>query len=232
MSIIQQLYDLQQVDLERDRLRRRLKEIVSQLGETEELRQARATVERLQSQLGQQRARRRDLELETQTLEAKIASVEERLYGGRVTNPKELTDLQKDAAALRKQRSALDEKSLQVMMTIEETEAALTAAQARLNVLQADWTSRQGELAQERAALEAQLADHDKQRAEHSRALPAELVARYEALRRAKNGMAVAVVEDNCCSVCGVELADHALAQLALDELVYCTNCQRILVEY
>lgn len=231
MSIIQQLYDLQQVDLERDRLRQRLKEIVSQLGETEELRQARATVERLHSQLGQQRARRRDLELETQTLEAKIASVEERLYGGRVTNPKELTDLQRDAAALRKQRSALDEKSLQVMMTIEENEAALTKAQARLDALQADWTTLQGKLLQERARLEAQLAEQDKQRAEHSRAIPAELVARYGTLRRTKNGMAVAVVQDNCCSVCGVELADNTLAQLALDELVVCTNCERILFE-
>ncbi len=232
MSAVQQLYELQELDLARDKVQRRLKEIAGQLGETPALRTARANLQRLQAELARQHTRRQDLELETRSLEAKIASVEELLYSGRVTNPKELTDLQKDAAALRRQRSALDEKSLQVMAAIEENEAAIQEAQATLTTLETDWTARQRDLLQERADLEAHLAQLEHARAGHLPGLPAGDLACYESLRQSKNGLAIATVENDSCAVCGVELSEHTLALLLLDEtLVFCNNCGRILVE-
>lgn len=232
MSLVQELYQLQVLDLERDRLRRRLKEILGQLGETEELRAARASLEHIQAELNNWRVRQKDLELETQTLEAKIASVEERMYSGRVANPKVLADLQKDSAALRKQRSRLDEKSLEAMLAIEDKESRLDQAQAALSAIQTGWAAQQHSLAQERAALEARLAQADRDRLERVRHIPAEHLARYDSLRRTKNGIAVANLEEGFCSVCGVELSDRKLDRVIQGEtLIFCSNCDRILVE-
>jgi predicted nucleic acid-binding Zn-ribbon protein len=232
MNLVQQLYQLQELDLERDKQRRRLKEILGQLGETEEMRSARAERERIQAELGIWRTRRQDLELETRSLETKIASVEERLYSGRVTNPKELTDLQKDLASLRKQRGALDEKSLEAMVAIEENETTLNKTQAALSALETAWSAQQHSLKQERAELEAQLAQLDKTRADHTRGIPPNHLARYESLRRDKNGIALACIEDGFCGVCGVELSDRTLTQAVQDDsLVFCGNCERILME-
>ena len=86
-----QLDQLQAIDLERDAQRRRLKQVVAALTEPETLRAAESAVADAQVQAAHVRARRQDLELEIKTLEDKAASVEERLYSGRVTNPTERT---------------------------------------------------------------------------------------------------------------------------------------------
>jgi hypothetical protein len=230
MHTAQQLYHLQEIDLERDKRHHRLKEILGQLGEPRELRDARAAVERLQAQLAEQHTRQKGLELETQSLDAKIASVDERLYSGRVTNPKELSDLQKDAAALRKRRSVLDEKSLEIMIDAEESQAALSEMQAKRDSFEAAWAAQHRHLLQEQTDLKAQLARLNQIRADHAQTIAATALAQYEALRRSKNGIAVVSVEDGFCAMCGVELSDRKLAQtLQSDELVFCGNCNRIL---
>ncbi len=232
MSTVQQLYELQEIDLERDKRRSRLKGILDQLAEPAELRATHAKLNDLETELKLLRVSRQDLDMQTKSLEAKIASVEEQLYGGLVKNPKELSDLQKDSAALQKQRGALDEKSLQAIMAVEEKETAQAQAQAALSALQAAWATLQQSLTQEQAELTTQLAELDRARAEHAGGIPAADLAQYELLRKRKNGRAVAVIEENSCSVCGVELSEHNLTLIILDQvLVFCGNCERILVE-
>jgi hypothetical protein len=232
MSIVQQLWDLQEIDLDHDGKQQRLQAILAQLGETPALRAARAAVHQIQTELPKLEALRRNLEMETQSLEAKVAAVEERLYSGRVTHPKELTDLQKDAAALRKQRTVLDEKSLTAILAIEEKQAALTLAQLTLNELEKTWTNLQHDLQTERTHIETQLTELTRRRAALCPQISGNILTQYETLRREKHGIAVAAIADGFCQVCGVEVPEHKLAQMLLDDiLVFCTNCDRILIE-
>jgi len=232
MNIAQQLYQLQALDLEQDKLRLRIKEIRGQLGETEELRAARAELERIQAKLSDWHTRRRDLALETQSLETKLASAEERMYSGKVTNPKELADLQKESVALRKYRGKLDEKSLEAMMAIEENETALNQIQAKLADIEANWTAQQHALMQEQEETKIKLANLEKTRPQHTHDIPANDMQQYESLRQRKNGLAIASLEEGFCSLCGVGISEHKLAQVTLGEsLIFCSNCERILIE-
>jgi len=184
-----------------------------------------------QAQVTRARTRRRDLELETQTLDAKIALVEERLYSGQVKNPKELTDLQNDSAALRRRRTALDDTLLEAMIALEDAEHSAKQAQDQLAMLQTQWQADQHELMNEQHQLEADIAALTEQRSQKMAEIAPEHLASYQRLRREHAGLAVARVEEGVCNACGEQLSDHMLTKARLsDDLSFCSNCGRILV--
>ena len=66
------------------------------------------------------------------------------------TNPKELTDLQNDSAALRRHHATLDDALLEAMISLEDAESRERQAQSHLVDLQSEWQSNQKKLAEER----------------------------------------------------------------------------------
>jgi predicted nucleic acid-binding Zn-ribbon protein len=226
-----QLFQLQTLDLERDGKHRRLKSVIASLNEPEALRNAAATLAAVQEKVAHARTKRRDLELEIQTLEAKIASVEERLYSGRVKNPKELSDLQNDSTSLRRHHGTLDDQLLEAMIGLEDAERAEKQAHDQLASLQAEWQVNQRALMEERSKLEAEIAALAEQRHQQIAKIAPDHLARYQQRRHEHAGLAVARVEDGSCGACGVEISDRLLAQVGLsDALSYCGNCDRILL--
>lgn len=226
-----QLDQLQTLDLERDAKHRRAKAIVALLNEPETLRQAAAALAAAQAQATRARARRRDQELEIKSLEAKIANAEERLYSGRVRNPKELTDLQNDAASMRRHRATLDDQLIEAMIQLEDAEQAETQARGHLDKLQADWQAEQSALTREHSQLEQDIAALTQRRQSQLPAIAAEHLDAYRQLRHKYVGLAVARIENGACTMCGVEISDRVLAKAGLtDALSFCTNCDRILL--
>jgi hypothetical protein len=226
-----QLDQLQTLDLERDARRRRLKQVLAALAEPEALRAAESAVTAAQAQAAHVRARRQDLELEVKTLEDKTASVEERLYSGQVKNPKELADLQNDAASLRRRRVALDDVLLEAMVALEEAERAERQKEDEREALLGRWRVDQHTLTDERCQLEATIAALTEQRDQKKATISPTHLEPYQRLRREYAGLAVARVEDESCNACGVQISDRQLARARLsEELSFCSNCERILV--
>jgi predicted nucleic acid-binding Zn-ribbon protein len=230
MSRTQHLYELQQVDLEIESASRRLKEIAASLVESNELKQARKMVVEAQARLTKRRARMKDLELEVSSLSHKIETDEQRLYSGRVTNPKELASLQDEVASLQRWRDKKEDDLLEVMVAAEEGEAALADAQAILTQISETWRAEQGDLADEQAKLQARLGELSEQRESLVAAIGPEDMAIYERLRQRKAGRAVALVKDGICQGCRMNpptsQVQHARSGT---ELVFCNNCGRIL---
>jgi predicted nucleic acid-binding Zn-ribbon protein len=230
MSRTQHLYALQQVDLEIESASRRLKEIAASLVESNELKQARKMVVEAQARLTKRRARMKDLELEVSSLSHKIETDEQRLYSGRVTNPKELASLQDEVASLQRWRDKKEDDLLEVMVAAEEGEAALADAQAILTQISETWRAEQGDLADEQAQLQARLGELGEQRESLVAAIGPEDMAIYERLRQRKAGRAVALVKDGICQGCRMNpptsQVQHARSGI---ELVFCNNCGRIL---
>src|SRR5687768_18403957 len=77
-----------------------------------------------------------EAEVEKQSI--KIEQTESSLYGGRVHNPKELQDLQKDVASLKRHLSTLEERELEAMLVAETTEKDLQNAKSILERLQSN----------------------------------------------------------------------------------------------
>lgn len=67
----------------------------------------------------------------------KIEQDEFALYSGKMHNPKELQDLQNEVAALKQFLTTLEDRQLEIMMTVEEVESASKAAKNALDQAQA-----------------------------------------------------------------------------------------------
>jgi len=225
------LYRLQCLDSEADAKRRRLTDVEAALGGNEALRQARQALSSAQTQTLKWTVRQRDLELKLQSLTEKIARFEQQLYGGRVRNPKELSDLQAEVASLRRWQQKLEDDLLAAMIDLDEAEEARKKAQEHLDRTEADWSARQADLMAEREELRARLAELQRAREDLLPQIDAHDRTVYEDLRRRKAGVAVAQVRDGSCSACGVSISAGRRYQLREGKLVCCSNCERILVQ-
>jgi len=232
MRRAERLYELQQVDQALDAARRRVREIDAQLVESAALRAARDAERALHEKLAHLHGRVKDLELQSATLDNKIKSAEDRLYSGAVKNPKELSDLQKDAASLRRQKSGAEDVLLEAILDSEQTEQAYQAARAELARLEDEARSQQAALLDERARVSASAASAETERAALRAQITSPDLAVYDQLRAKKHGQAVATLDDGVCGVCGVQPSANKLAHLRRDdELFPCGNCERILLE-
>lgn len=230
MSRTGPLYTLQQLELETESVSHRLKEVIARLGETAELRQARQRVQEAEAQVRQHHVRTQDLDLEVRGLAQRIAANEEKLYSGRVHNPKELKSLQQDTEADKRWQQKKEEELLEAMLAGEEAEEQLRQARSQLNQVEASWQAAQANLQEERQRLEAQLSQLEEQRAAWLSAIPAEDLNIYQTLRLRKAGRAVAAVRNGVCEGCRMPPPTHQLSQAGTGtELVFCNNCGRIL---
>jgi predicted nucleic acid-binding Zn-ribbon protein len=224
------LYRLQCLDREGDERRRRLTEVEAALGESEALNQARRSLESVQALVKKWALRQRDLELQTQGVTNKISRSEQRLYSGAVTNPKELTELQSEVAALRRRRQKLEDDLLAAMIELEETQDAQVDAQRHLDQTQAQWTAQQADLTAERDKLQDKLAEIERMRTQVLPKIDAADLANYQTLRHRKSGLAVVEVRNGACGGCGLAVPPSLEWQLRHEEVGTCSNCGRIIV--
>lgn len=230
MSTVATLYKLQQVDLRIIEGEQRQRDIEAQLGDSAELYKAREAVSSCEAQLSIWRGRLKDLELELRGVEERIARNEARLYGGKVTNPKELSSLEQDQGNQKRRRSELEDSVLEAMSRVEELENNLAAKRETLQVIEARWTQSQARLKEELSKVNAELEGLHEERESLRRRISAAVLARYEELRRKKGGRAVAILKGQMCEGCRV-IVPSGTAQQAQHspDFVMCDNCGRIL---
>jgi predicted nucleic acid-binding Zn-ribbon protein len=231
VSKIDALLDLQAIDSVIDRLNQRLAGIKASLHETEQLIAAREAAQAAEQLVIQRRATRKDLELSNATLTDKIQQAEKRLYSGLVKNPKELLDLQNDIAALKRQKTALDDQLFAAMVAYEEAESASKQHAAEYTQLESDWRASQADLLNEQSQLEAELAQQTQEQAETRALLTAADLALYDQLRRRKGGLAVVELNGSACGGCGVRVTASVIQRLTQrEDYARCGNCERMLV--
>ncbi|HID87698.1 MAG TPA: hypothetical protein EYP55_10035 [Anaerolineae bacterium] len=230
VSRTESLYRLQTLDLEIIEKTGRLQEVEASLGESEALREARRSLQAEEQRLAelQRRLRRQDLDL--RSLTSKIATEEEKLYGGRIKNPKELAGIQEEVRYLKRNRSELEDAMLETMLEIEDVEAEVAARRERLQEIEAEWKQRQAGLREEEAALRARLARLEGERRALRASIDDQDLAIYKELRRKKGGRGVALLVGGLCQGCGVTLPTSKVQEVRRSQdLAFCSNCGRIL---
>ncbi len=230
MSVIGQLYQLQRVELEREEKNSHLAEVEASLGETEELKQARQMVADMEDRLGQLGKQVRELELEVGGVESKLKANQERLYSGQVRNPKELKSLQEEAAALRRHRSQLEDRELELMIAIEESEAERAERQARLHQIEDSWRADQAGMFAEKDRLQQRLAELEEQQSGMRDEIGSKDLIFYDDLQGRLGGKGIALLKDGLCQGCGVDVPmTVARAAERGQGLNYCPICDRLL---
>lgn len=230
MSQTLHLFQLQSLDSEIDQARQRLKEIVAQLGDSEALQQAKASVEKAETALRKVQTQLQNLDLELKSLAGKISTEEKKLYGGKVSSAKEAANLQEEVASLKRRQSEREEHVLEEMVKVDEAEASLDRARDQLTATEAAWAADQHDLIQERDTLKQKLADLINHRPVITQNVTANELNLYEKLRPKKAGRPVALVKNGVCQGCGVEVANNLVRQARTGgEMAYCSTCGRIL---
>jgi len=229
MHPAQRLYHLQETDLGLAVVEKRLALVAASLGETEEVQSARQEVAATEDKLQACQTTLRAGELEVKGLSDKIRESEDQLYGGRVSNPKELKGLQEELGSLQRRKKAAEDAQLEAMMELEQLQESLAAQQESLALRLSEWRSQQDGLQREQAEL---LRQHDRlqaQRSELAAASGAHLRV-YEGLRGRRSGRAVALLRGGVCEACGMELPTGEAQQAQRSEgLSFCSSCGRVL---
>jgi uncharacterized protein len=230
LSRVQQLYQLQILDSELDKINQQLAEITTQLGESDVLKQAKAGVEAGEKELRQTQTAMQNINLEVQSLTVKIAQQEKTLYQGKAFSAKEATNLQDEISSLKRRHSQREELLLEAMVGAEEAEQQLSRVQTDLAAIQARWQADQERLTQQQVALTARLTELKQQRPVTLKAIDPDDLEEYDDLRPRKGGRAVAVVKDGICLGCGVGASSSRIQHARTGtELVFCGTCGRIL---
>lgn len=227
---VEAIYRLQSIDAEIDEKRGSLRSIEAELANNEDVLAASEAVRASEETLRELRSRLRSLELDLGGVSGKIAATERALYGGEVTNPKELAGMEQELDYLRRRRTAVEDDTLVLMGEVEAQEEKLQAAQELLSRTEQRWRMAQSELVKDAEELRSRLATLEAERKETARGVSEGNLAVYESLRRQKGGQAVALLEDGVCQGCRVALPTSLVQRVRRgSELVHCGSCQRVL---
>ena len=225
-----QLYQLQQLDLDLDRLSNELQAVATALQGNADLQKQRGEYKIAQQQLQTGQQAQKEAEWTLEEINNRLKAQEQRLFSGLVNNPKELQSLQNEVQRLRAQQSQQEEKTLEV---IDATDSLQEAAQQRARTLQKAeerWRQEAVTLINRRDQLAVRQGELQDKRTLQAATIDAAALARYNAMRRTRQGRAVSKVEQNACQWCRVILTPSELQHVRVSaELQTCTNCGRIL---
>src|SRR5579872_5439555 len=224
------LYQLQQIDLELDRLTTEQQTLSNSLQGNSTLQKARTEHTTAQQQLRASQQAQKEAEWTLEDLSRRLGMQEQRLYNGTVSNPKELASLQQEVQRLRAQQSRQEDRVLEI---IETTEALQETAQRKATALQQaeeTWQKENAAMILHREQLEVRKQETQARRTTFAGGIEAALLSRYEAMRRTKQGRAISKVEQSSCQWCRVILTPSELQRVRINnDLQTCSNCGRIL---
>jgi len=228
------LLELQELDSAIDRLEHRR----AQLEAGEELAAARRAMEEAESQLGELRlasdavdAESRRLEHEIDSIGAKLAAEEKRMYDGSIVNAKELEALQHEITSLKERRSRAEDDLLELMERREDLDPRAAEAATEVGAARSRVEDLGGDAVREFDEIAAELSAKRAEREALASAFDEELLELYEDLRRQKHGVGAAAIVEGVCQACHEKLSAVELDRLKhADGVKRCEYCRRIVV--
>lgn len=175
-------------------------------------------------------ATQRDQELAVKSLEEKRKAVNDKLYGGRVTNPKELENLQKDEEMIRHQISTLEDSLLEAMDAAETARAEEAQLGAALAKAKRAWQETVARTKAETERLTKEIAELKPGRDQLAATIEKPLLRRYDEIRTHTEGIGLAATDSGICAACHVTLNRDITDKIIEGvEIVLCESCGRIL---
>ena len=230
MSKARHLYELQDIDLQIDSNIQKLADVSTQIGESEALKHAREDLVKEEERLADMARQQRELEAEVDDLKAKVAVAEDRLYGGAIKNPKELSSIQEQVKNYHKKIGEVDDSTLEMMSEEDTLEQQLATKREEINRMEEEWKTEQQSLLKQQEELKAELDSLEDTKKGLASKIDADSLELYQLLRQKRQGRAVAKVEQGMCQGCRISLPVSELQKVRQNqEIVQCGSCERIL---
>jgi predicted nucleic acid-binding Zn-ribbon protein len=230
MTIVKQLYSLQELDLALDSIQSQKSQAEQGLNSGLTLEQIEQTLQDEKSRLQEVQQSHRMQQMEAESLRERSAQLEQQLYGGTITNPRELESLRLEASNVSQRLDRRDLGLLELSVQAEDLHKRIAILEKELADRQEAWQSRQAQLNEQLKKLSAEEEIIAAQRANLAATLDQKELQKYESLRKGKGGRAVAKVERGLCQACRMSLPTQQLQRVRSGrQTVLCSSCGRML---
>ncbi len=181
-----------------------------------------------QAALDDNQRRRRELERDLGTAQARLSKYREQLMA--VKTNKEYQAMLHEIATAETDVRSTEDRILDRMETAEGLTAQLKEAELALTAERAAIEEEKTRLEATRVVLERQVLDADSARTAIVRELGRDALALFEHVARARKGVAMARAVDGHCTECHVRLRPQHYNEVRRnDSLIQCESCMRIL---
>ncbi|MBM3149543.1 MAG: hypothetical protein FJ022_03370 [Chloroflexi bacterium] len=228
MTVAKRLYELQQIDLDIQAKQEALGEIGRQLGESASLNEARLQLIAAEEHLAALTKQQREVEWELDDFGNNVKQLSEKLYAGKIKNPKELLGLEHEVGTLRSMLKQREDKLLDLMSEVEATQHRVRHEKEYLQKLELEWRQEQKILAQRQAEISGQLTGLQQGRQALASIIASEALGIYEGMKSRK-AQVVVRVEQGMCQGCRLTLPMSEWQRAKAGNLVQCSSCGRIL---
>ena len=232
MRSISELYDLQLLDWAIQENEEELADIGTKLADDVKRIQAHRQLAVLEQKLDELRPLVRSSERTVEQIEGRISTMDGRLYSGMVTNPRELEAYQEESASLARNQSNEEDRLLDLMVAIEETEEFRDRAKSIFDQIDGERRREVAELESRQSELSSGQPELLSQRQTLATEYPAGVLAVYETVRRSRGGQGAARIDQRgMCEGCRLRIPNVELSQARSGEgVVQCGSCFRILI--
>jgi len=227
---IQRLVELQVLETDIKNVNRLLVLIPEELeGLAQQQSEFNLTIERIENKVDTLQKQYREWEGDSQSISTKMKNEEEKLRS--VKNNKEYQALLAGIEHLKTDRSALEDRMLESLESIENAEAHLAKEKEAFSRFEAQ-LSRQREAINRRAEQkQRQLEELEGSKSHLVDIIGPEFLNRFHHVKGLKgDGLAVVPVQDAVCKGCNINIPPQLYNELQrFDHLLMCPNCQRII---
>jgi predicted nucleic acid-binding Zn-ribbon protein len=228
MSLAKRIFELQQIELSIQGQVRQLEEMDLRIRHNGPFEQAEADLKAAEDERAGIEKQYKELDAEAEAPRAQIRQITDKLYSGKIKNPKELVGYEQEAGLLKASLAKKDDLLLDMMEKLESGKAAIKKLRETSKAAKSVWESEKTELKVLVDEAKKELGDLEKKRGGLLALIDKDTLATYEGLKGRK-GQVVVRVEQGRCLGCRVSLSVNELQRARGNAIVSCGNCGRIL---
>ena len=236
MHKLEQLWYLQQCDSEITKLEKQYKNepLVSEVKELKaKLKKEEERLKVREDDLREKKKKYKMLELELQKATDEIKYLKKQLYGGEVSNLKELSNMEKKLELVEKDEVSLENNIIDQIELMEESEQLSEEQKKRCKVIQNKLDKKTKEMEKALNEINKSIEGYREKRKGLEEKVSKEHLARYNRLIQRPDKKGVARVINNRCEGCRVSIPNSQAGKLYNPDIIlYCENCGRLLVKF
>jgi hypothetical protein len=224
------LYQLQLIDHDLDKNEKRLSELRDLMSFNSDEKLIEQEISALLIEKKSQNQKLNKISDEANIIQEKITKSEQSLYDGSIKNPKELQSVNIEIDSLKKRRTVLDEQQLEFLFLIDNLDEQLKIKEESLSTLLVRKNDQKEIFQIEIDEIEKIIKKLNIDKNPVLNQIENSYLETYEKLRKTKNKIAISIIIDNACSICGNGLPPMEVqkAKSSIDE-IFCPVCKRFL---
>ncbi len=229
-EILEAIYQIQKLDDQIRANQSRLDQIPKNIADIQEsLKQSRSRLEEVTRQQNDLAKQRKGLEQEVEQTLANIKKHQTQLLS--VKTNKEYSTMLHEIEGEKKKIADIEEQILAIMENLEKLGLQESEEKNVFKLAESQSRGKQQELDREAAAFSAQNDEMKKNKQQALTSLPGDILALYDRIGKARNGIAVVTVRNGACGGCFGNLPTQLLNRIRdMDKVITCENCGRILI--